>query len=260
MKTPNKILNLRNIAVFLFALTLSGVLLAQQNGQQESAPQDNSANSDATASTATATTSNPTRRLVVNGRNTTLTIRRIDGHSYVDLENLAQATNGSVSFEPTRVILTIPGAPAGPGSTAVSSQTSANQRLSRDFAGAANAAVSDIREWKGVLTAMVTYGMAINGNIAGQYHDRVLASVTDAGVAAKTSADHDALGLLNNQFANISNWAQSITADRTSFNGARTVDPSSLSSDQALAHISDCDRFLNSMLVSGSFSDSAACH
>ena len=186
MKTPNKLLNLRNIVILAFALTLSGVVLARQNSQQESAPQDNNANSDATASTATATTSNPTRRLVVNGRNTTLTIRRIDGHSYVDLENLAQATNGSVSFEPTRVVLTIPGAPSGPAA-AGATQTAANQRLSRDFAGAANAAVSDIREWKGVLTAMVTYGMAINGTIAGQYHDRVLASVTDAGVAAKTS-------------------------------------------------------------------------
>jgi hypothetical protein len=254
MKTPNKIFNLRNIVIVAFTLTLSGVLLAQQ----ESTPSTQSDN-NATVATATATTSNPTRRLVVNGRNTTVTIRRIDGHSYVDLENLAQATNGSVAFEPTRVVLTIPGGPSGPAAEGTS-QAANNQRLSRDFASAGNAAVSDIREWKGVLTAMVTYGMAINGTIAGQYHDRVQASVTEAGVAAKTAADHDALGLLNNQFANISNWAQSITADRSSFNGARTVDPSSLSSDQTLQHITDCDHFLNSMLVSGSFSDSPACH
>ena len=258
MKIPNKILNLRNIVIVAFALALSGVLLAQQ----ESTPTDNNANNNATAP---ATTSNP-RRLVVNGRNTSVSVRRIDGHSYVDLENLAQATNGSVTFEPNRIVLTIPGgtssggAASGGTSSAQSAQNAAaNQRLSRDFAAAANYAVSDIREWKGVLSAMVIYGTAVNSGWGQEYRHRVQTDVTQASVSATTDADRNALQLLQNQFNNLSNWAGTLESERSDFNGARTVDPSSLNGDQTLQRITDCDRFLNSMLVSGSFSDSA-CH
>jgi hypothetical protein len=228
----NRHLNFRSIVLLGFVLSLAGVLLAQQM---------------------------PDKKLVVNGKTTAGAVRQIDGHSYVDIETLAQATNGMVTFEPNRIVLTIPGSNSpGPNPDATTPQTT--QRLSKDFASAANFAVADMKEWKGALATMVTFGLAAGGGWAQEYHNRVEMSVTQASVAATTESDRNALQLLNNEFATLANWASDIVAERHALNGARTVDPNSLQNDRVLAKISDCGRFLNSMLVSGAFIDNPSCH
>jgi hypothetical protein len=244
MDTHKKFLNLKYIVAVAFAFSLATALLAQQSTDSK----------------------NESRKLVVNGKAISAPVRRIDGRSYVELEGLAQATNGTLTFADNQIILTIPTANAARPATATAQAGPApaapqnRDRLSREFASAANFAVSDMREWKGALATMVTYGRAVEGNWATEYRNRVTADVTQASVAAITDGDRNALGLLNSQFSNLSNWASGILSERQAMNGARTVDPSSLASDQTLQRISDCDRFLNSMLVSGTFSDSAACH
>jgi hypothetical protein len=107
---------------------------------------------------------------------------------------------------------------------------------------------------------MVTFGLAAGGAWAQEYHNRVETSVTQATVAASTDSDRNALQLLNNQFANLANWASDVVAERHALNGARTVDPNGLQNDRVLAKISDCGRFLNAMLVSGAFIDNSSCH
>jgi hypothetical protein len=52
--------------------------------------------------------STPNKTLVVNGKPVEVTVRQIDGRSYVDVETLAQLTNGTVFIEPNRVVLSIP--------------------------------------------------------------------------------------------------------------------------------------------------------
>src|SRR5271163_2943754 len=59
----------------------------------------------------------PNKTLVVNGNSVEAVVLQIGGHSYIDVESLAQVTNGTVFIEPNRVVLTIPvaksaGAPA----------------------------------------------------------------------------------------------------------------------------------------------------
>ena len=51
--------------------------------------------------------------LVVNGRTADEVVVQIDGHSYVDVETLARIMNATVSFEPGRVMLTVPAIEAG---------------------------------------------------------------------------------------------------------------------------------------------------
>jgi hypothetical protein len=228
----NRHLNFQSIALLGFVLSLTGVLLAQQTRD---------------------------RKLVVNGKTMAGAVRQIDGHSYIDIETLGQITNGTVTFEPNRIVLTIPGSYSpGPSSDATAPQTT--QRLSKDFASAANFAVAEMKEWKGALATMVTFGLAAGGGWAQEYHNRVETSVTQASVAATTESDRNALQLLNNEFATLANWASDIVAERQALNGARTVDPNTLQNDRVLAKISDCGRFLNSMLVSGAFMDNSSCH
>ncbi len=47
---------------------------------------------------------------------------------------------------------------------------------------------------------------------------------------------------------------------RQSMNATNSVRPDAMQNDPVLAKISNCSRFLNSMLVSGSFADDASCH
>jgi hypothetical protein len=195
----------------------------------------------------------PDKTLLVNGKSTGAVVLQVDGHSYIDIEMLAQITNGSVKFEPDQVVLTIPNS----NFDAHSPQTT--PALSKDFAGAAIATLADMKEWKGVLGTMVTFGLAVDGSWAQIYHDRVQTSVEQTTVAASTNSDHNALQLLSTQFANLARWENVVVAERQNHNGARTVAPNSLPNDPVLTKFSNCGKFLTSMLGSGIFADNPSC-
>lgn len=195
------------------------------------------------------------KKLLINGKPAG-TILQSNGHSYVDIEALAKLMNGTISFEPDQVVLTIP--PPGAGSGGSSGQNNAGE-LSKGFAGAAISALAEMREWKGALGTMVTYGLAVSGRWAATYRDHAETSLAQASVAASTDSDHEALQLLNNQYNNLAKWAEGIDAARQSLNGAMTMDPNALENDPELGKISRCDAFLSSMLVSRVFADDASC-
>src|SRR6266478_1429519 len=50
----------------------------------------------------------PYKKFLVNGKSTSVVVLQVDGHSYIDIETLAQVTNGSVKFEPNQIVLIIP--------------------------------------------------------------------------------------------------------------------------------------------------------
>ncbi len=176
----------------------------------------------------------PDKKLEVNGRTMDSPILQIGGRSYVDLETLARITNGVIAVQPDRVVLTIPTATA-PSAARPSPPPDA---LSREFAREAIGLLAEMREWRG----------------------GVEADLQRVAVAAVTPGDQQALQLLRNEFDNLSNWADSLIAERQSLNATKTVDPNITQNDQALAKLSACSNFLSSILVSGTFSDDASCH
>jgi hypothetical protein len=222
----NRHLNLQRVVLLGFVLSLAGVLFAQRL---------------------------PDKKLLVNGKTTGAAVLQVDGRFYVDIETLAQITNGSVTVEANQIVLTIPSS----NSDATSPQTT--QGLSKDFASAAIAALAEMKEWKGALGTMVTFGLAVDGTWAQIYHDRVETSLAQATVAASTNSDRNALQLLNNQFANLAKWASVVVAERRALNGARTMDPNALQNDPVLAKFSNCGKFLSTMLVSLIFVDNSSC-
>jgi hypothetical protein len=221
---------LQFFVIFAVALSIAGIVVAQSTAPKQ---------------------------LVVNGRVTNATIVQVGGRSYVDVDTLAQLTNGSISISPTQVVLTIPTASTSSGAAATPPPTTSN--LSRNFATVAINTVSQMKEWTDAVATMVTYGLAADVTRAQHDHDQVETTLAQASVAASTSADRDALRLLNNQFSAVQSWAGTVAAERQALNGDKTMDPNALQNDPALAKITSCDRFLNSMLASGSFSDNAAC-
>jgi hypothetical protein len=195
----------------------------------------------------------PDKRLIVNGKSASTAALQIDGHSYVDIETLAQITNGSVKFEPDQIVLTFPSS----SSDAATAQVEPG--LSKAFASSAIATLAEMKEWRGALGTLVTYGLAVDDRWAQIYRQRVEASLEQANVAASTDSDHNALQLLNTQFANLAKWESVVTAERQNLDGARTVAPNSLQNDPVLMKFSSCGKFLSTMLGSGVFSRNSSC-
>src|ERR1700674_5239334 len=95
--------NLRSLVLIGIVLSLAGVLLAQRG---------------------------PDRILVVNGRTVGAPVVQIDGRSYVDVETLAQITNGVITVQSDRIVLTTRGAT----SSAPIPPPPPPEALSREFA------------------------------------------------------------------------------------------------------------------------------
>jgi hypothetical protein len=217
----------------------------------------------------------PDKVLVVNGKTAGVPILQLNGRSYIDLESLAEATNGSLAFEPNRIVLTLPAtgstspAPAPgdagtdsaePAATAPALPPPPPPGLSREFSRAAVATLAEMREWRGATTAVVANGLPVVGTWPQDYRDRVDSSLRQATLVATTDADQDAVLLLWNEFANMEAWANGVVSARQALNAAQSVDPNALQNDTTLSKILSCGNFLGSMLLGGTFEDNASCH
>ena len=90
----------------------------------------------------------------------------IDGHSYVDVDAFVRIMNAAVSFEPGRVILTIPAAELG-----AKPERAAVLGLSKEFARASISQLAMMWEWKGAIASAIRSGVA-GGNWLGPWlHD-----------------------------------------------------------------------------------------
>jgi hypothetical protein len=205
----------------------------------------------------------PDRALIVNGKSAGMVVQ-MDGRAYVDVETVAQFTNGSVTLEPNRVVLTFPisgsNATSAPAPTPQALPPAPPPGLSRNFASLAIAELAEMREWRGAVGTILTYGVPVVGTWPQDYHDRVEANLGQVGLAASTAADQDAFQLIQNEFSNVARWASDVVTTRQSLNATNSVRPDAMQSDSNLAKISDCSRFLSSMLVSGVFADNQSCH
>ncbi len=201
---------------------------------------------------------NAERALFVNGKPAG-TVVQIGGRSYVDLDTVAQIMNGSVTVESNRVLLSMAEPATGTNASGVTPPPP-QAGLSREFARVAVAQLAEMREWRGAIGTIYTYGQPVVGTWPQDYRNRAEASLMQAAVAATTASDQDALQLLRNEFSNLSQWASDMVATRQSLNATRSVNPNAMQNDQELTKISNCSQFLSSMLVSGTFADDASCH
>jgi hypothetical protein len=206
----------------------------------------------------------PERTLIVNGKPVTGAVRELQGRTYVDLQMLSQALGGTLTFDADRITLVVPAAGAGSG-PAMSQQRAGSQpppseHLSVTFRAAAITALGEMRQWQGAVESIITYGVPVVGSWPQDYRDRAESGINQAKVAAQTDEDRSALLLLQNDFANLRGWSDTVVAERKNLNAARFVDPNALKNDTALAKITDCSRFLGSMISGGVFSDNASCH
>lgn len=202
----------------------------------------------------------PLRTLVVNGMTVDTAVVEVEGRSYVDIEGLAKIVGGSVNFEPNQITLTLPEtAPAAAPAGASAAAPQAADNMSKQFQQLAVFTLAEMREWRGAISAVVTSGLPVVGTWPDDYHDRVGNDLLQATLTASTVQDNQAVQLLQQEFALLTDWSNQIVAERKDMDAARSIDPNALQNDPALAKISKCGQFLSSMIVGGNFYDDSSC-
>ncbi len=88
----------------------------------------------------------PTGTLVVKGYSGQAPITQINGGSYVAVEALARLMSGSLAYQGSQIVLTVPGA-----SAALPASGPAHPGFTKDFLKGSLETMSDIREWRSAL-------------------------------------------------------------------------------------------------------------
>jgi hypothetical protein len=201
------------------------------------------------------------RVVVINGHSGQIIVYQIDGRSFVDLESLARIANGSLSFQPNQIVLTIPS--SAPGSAPPSSMASqaASTEMSPDFMKAALQTLSVTKSWTDTLAYAAQHGVPGDGSRLVTFHNRASESLRIAQVDAGSQSDQNALQLLTNHVNAVQNWNDTLVAQRRSMNtGQYSMTPDAMQNDPAYQKISACAKFLATMLPSGQFQDDGSCH
>jgi hypothetical protein len=199
--------------------------------------------------------------LSVQGYQGQATVIRNHGRVFVDVQDLARITKGSLSFEEDRIIVTL--APSDASDPA--RDTATKSGFSPPFMRAAIEAMASIREWGGMLQVIVQngypVGKAMAGNTIRAYQGRAADSVALASAAVSTDDDHRGLELLRNEFSNLQAWAESFVDARNSLSAADlSTSENPLKDNQGAQKIIRCGQFLGQMFGGGAFQDDAACH
>jgi hypothetical protein len=199
--------------------------------------------------------------LVVNGRTGPVPVVEVDGHSYIDLEALAKITNGQLSFQQSRIVLTIPASTTSDSVPAIPPKPVDESAMSRDFMRAGIEEVTETREWATTLAYAIQNGSPVTEDWMAVYREHASSSLSLATVAASTDADRNALQLLNNQFDAVRQWSSNLLKERQSLDtGKYAVSPNALQEEPLSQKIVACGHFLSSMLASGTYQDDASCH
>jgi hypothetical protein len=204
--------------------------------------------------------------LDMNGKQAQLPVTQMNGRNYVEVEALARAANGSVSFQGNAIRLTLGGQGNGGANNAASQSSSAqnappaptaNPGFSREFVRSGIEFMSSIREWRSVLTNGVANGYPIANLGLGYYQAQAQTALRMASTAIVTDSDSSVYALLNNEFANMKKLSDKFIAKAQNMN---YIDPDSVKNDPLDQSVINCAHSLAAMASSGQFNDDGSCH
>ena len=199
--------------------------------------------------------------LVINGNAGKAPIIQDNGRTYIDVGALAQIAQGSLSFSGKQIVLTIPPAADGASAAAEAPKAADDSALSREFMKAGIEEIALLREWGASVGYAVQNGYPIQDAWVNRYQEKAANGVTLASAAASTTADKNALQLLNNEFHGVRQWSNQLVEASKNMNTAKySMDPGSLRQEPLSQKLIACYHFLGSMLGSGSFQDDSSCH
>ncbi len=205
---------------------------------------------------------NQNQTLIINGQSTQVSVIQVNGHSYVALEALANAVNGSLSTGGNQIALTLNIGASTPAPTpsaappALASTPAPNPRFSRGFLNAGIEQMATVREWHAALASAIQNGYPLTANTLASYRAQATTNLRFAQVAVSTDSDRSAYQLLNNVFQNMGKLADKYVAARANLD---FISPDALQNDSLNQRLVACGHSLASMAASGQFVDDGSC-
>jgi hypothetical protein len=194
--------------------------------------------------------------LLIDGRQGEASVTQVQGKNYVEVDELARITGGSLRFVANRIILTLP-ASADSSSHVLQPSSVAPAGYSRPFLGSGIETMRQILEWHAALKSAIERGYPLSEEWIGNFRRQIQSSLKQVEAAASTDMDHKAVPLLANEFDNMSALTgkyQKLTASRD------YIAPNSLSTDPLEQKLLTCWQSLASMASSNQFVDDGSCH
>jgi hypothetical protein len=200
---------------------------------------------------ATAQATQQAATLAIAGQPDHASLVQINGKSYVDVESLARITHGSIRFQGSQTILTLPAA------AATTAQPSNPPQLSEAFLRAEIEELTAIREWRVAIVTAVQTNNPVAENWVGGLRRSTDSKLTLATAAATTDPDRNAVALLRNEFTNMQQMSEQFLAmhSKSSYSAPDSFDNNPL--DQKIL---SCARGLAAMAATKQFQDEPSCH
>jgi hypothetical protein len=201
----------------------------------------------------------PGGTLTIAGQVDQAPLVRINGKAYVDIESLARITHGSIKFQGSQTILTLPGAgmAADAGAAPAVSGAATRPRLSENYLTAQVGAVAAIREWRAALVHAVENNAPVTEDWTGKLRRAAENQVQLAVAAANTDQDQHAVNLLRNEFDNLEQLNDQFVSMH---NTVSNIPPDAFKDNALDAKVVGCERALEAMSGSKQFQDEALCH
>jgi hypothetical protein len=191
--------------------------------------------------------------LTISGHSGEAPLLQINGKSYVEVEALARLTQGTLSFNVNRTILTIP--PATEGAKASAPQPKLG--FSRAFIQAGIEELSLIREWQIAVVNAVQSNTPLTEDWVNDHRSLTEKNLALASASASTDDDRSGYPLLAAEFSNMQKLSDRYLTMRSQI---KFISPDLFDSDPLEKQILSCARGFASMTASHEFQDEPACH
>lgn len=196
-----------------------------------------------------------TQSLVVSGGGS-VPIVQLNGRNYVDVEALARAAKGSLSFQGSQVFLTLSAAGNAAAPEPVTSSSAPDNRFSPSFLRAGIEAMSALREWHSALASAIENGYPLTQAGLSRYEGQATADVRLAQAAVQTTTDRRGAELIDNAHRRMKELSEKYVAMRVKMNYVAT---DALQHDPLDQSLVACGKALAAMEASDQYSYEAAC-
>jgi hypothetical protein len=196
-----------------------------------------------------------TSSLLIEGPQGQTRVIQVQGKNYVEVDELARITGGSLSFARNQIILTLPGS-GDTSSQAPQSAPTQTVGISRPFLAAGIETMRQILEWHAALKAAIERGYPLSDEWIGNFRRQIQASLKHTEAMASTDMDQKAFPLLTNEF----NTMNALTDEYIKITVSRDyLAPNSLNSDPLNQKLLTCSQSLASMASSNQVVDDGSC-
>jgi hypothetical protein len=195
-----------------------------------------------------------TSALLVEGRQGQAKVIQVQGKNYVEVDEFARITGGSLRFVGNQIILSL-----NRNDTQTQAAQSAPQPaagLSKSFLTGGIETMREILEWHAALKNGIERGYPLSDTWFGNYRRQIRSSLAQTQAAVSTDMDQKAFPLLANEF----NTMNALTDKYLKITVSRDfLAPNSLDSDPLNQKLLACWQSLASMASSNQFVDDGSC-